>query len=351
MKILLRILLLLYCLVPAVATAETGQAVAVITDARATLGPTTRVLVAGSDLAIGETVVTDARGQVQVLFSDNTELVIGPNSSLVLEDYLVRGDGSVGRLAINALSGTFRFATGNSPRDAYSINTPGGTIGIRGTAFDFFILDGVTYLIMYHGTATLCSGGSSCVEVSQSCQVGASDGTSAQVVGLSTDASPSERESLRAGFRYAANQAPLEPGFRIGEVPQCQLAGPRKLQPVDVAGVLDTCAPVVTAEYGGNRDRWGECGAAVAGYIGALDPDAPDTPQVIADLVVRLAELFDPGGDCVANPTELPDAIILAASLVRDAEQRAGIEEIAATIEDCVVQRTAALPVTEASVN
>ncbi|HEY5081755.1 MAG TPA: FecR domain-containing protein [Bauldia sp.] len=32
--------------------------------------------------------------------------------------------------------GAFRFLTGGSPKDAYSINTPMATIAVRGTEFD-----------------------------------------------------------------------------------------------------------------------------------------------------------------------------------------------------------------------
>ena len=95
--------------------------------------PASRSSSVGSDIFIGDQVVTDARGLVQIKFSDNTKLVVGPNSSLVIEDYLLREDGSGGKLAINALSGTFRFVTGGAAKDRYLIETPTGTIGVRGT--------------------------------------------------------------------------------------------------------------------------------------------------------------------------------------------------------------------------
>src|SRR5690606_42119301 len=85
--------------------------------------------------SIGDRVVTGPSGQVQILFSDRTELVVGPRSALLIEDYLLRNDGSAGKFAINALSGTFRFVTGGAPKDSYVIKTPTGTIGVRGTAF------------------------------------------------------------------------------------------------------------------------------------------------------------------------------------------------------------------------
>ena len=49
----------------------------------------------------------------------------------------MKQDDSVGQFTINALSGTFRFITGKSAKDAYQIKTSMGMIGVRGTAFDF----------------------------------------------------------------------------------------------------------------------------------------------------------------------------------------------------------------------
>lgn len=334
-------LVLLLITISGVSAAETAQAVAVLTDARASTPTETRVLRAGSDLKVGETVITDALGQVQIVFSDTTELVVGPNSKLVLEDYLLRADGSVGKLAIDALAGTFRFATGNSEKNAYSINTPAGTLGVRGTAFDFFIINGVTYLIVYHGTALMCGANSSCVEVTESCQVGTIDAGSARVIGLSTDASDEEREGLRSGFRYADNQAPLESSFRVEQVPTCQLVSPQKIMPASLQQVLDVCSPVVAEQYAGETGRWGECGAAVAGFVGGLPPEARS--ETIANLVAELVELFRDGEACSRVSTELPDAIVVAALEDPDAAQQLQVREIAETLRDCQTVRTAAL--------
>ena len=87
----------------------------------------------------GQTITTDARGLVQIVFADETRMVVGPNSQLVIERYLMRDPNTVSEFVANALGGTFRFLSGNSPSDAYRINTPGGTIGVRGTAFDLTI--------------------------------------------------------------------------------------------------------------------------------------------------------------------------------------------------------------------
>ncbi len=113
--------------------AAAGSALGVDPAADAALNNETRTLVVGSDIFIGDLVQTGPRGQVQIMFADNTELVVGPSSALLIEDYLLRNDGSAGKLAVDMLSGAFRFSTGDSAKSRYVIGTPTGTIGVRGT--------------------------------------------------------------------------------------------------------------------------------------------------------------------------------------------------------------------------
>jgi hypothetical protein len=330
------------------AAEATGIALAVDTDARVELGSNIRMLTAGDDLAIGETVVTDDHGLVQIKFSDDTQLVVGPNSQLLLEDYLLRSDGSVGKLAINALAGSFRFVTGNSNKDDYSIKTPNGTIGIRGTAFDFFVGLGVTRVLMYHGTAILCGTGNACVTMAGTCEVGQTDSTQSELLGASFAANGSERETLRQSFRYADNQQPLLEQFRLDQVPECQLAGPSRAAAANVAEVVGICGPVIAEQYSGDVSSWGECGAAVAGYLAGLDVPADEQ---IAELAAALAELFEPGPNCSANETELPESLYLAALRASGVDQQQAIREIADSMRDCEAIQTASIQRTEASPN
>jgi hypothetical protein len=94
--------------------------------------------------------------------------------------------------------------------------------------------------------------------------------------------------------------------------------------------------------------RWGECGAAVAGYLAGLDVPAD---QEIADLAAELADLFEPGPNCSANETELPGALLLAAGRSADQGQQEAISEIAATIRDCVQVQTRSIAPEQASAN
>jgi hypothetical protein len=329
------------------ALAASGTALGVETDARAE-GSTSRTLTVGADIFIGDRVITDARGLVQIRFSDDTELVVGPNSSLVLEDYLLRNDGSAGKFALNALAGTFRFVTGSANHDDYAIKTPTGTLAVRGTAFDLFVAAGLTRVLMYSGTTILCSQANSCVTVASQCGVGESDDQDAQDTGQAQNTSGTERDDLRDSFPFADNQGGLLKEFQLDQVPACRLSGPTAPAPAALADVVGACDPVIGEQYAGDKQRWGVCGGNVAAYIATLGQ--PPSPDALAELVTALAELYRPGDLCLDNPTELPQAIRLLAGYITDPDQRDAILEIAQTIEDCDVAETSALDAVPSSV-
>jgi len=198
-----------------------GKALGVDQNARAETRDSVKQLTVGSDLFIGDRVVTDARGLVQIRFSDSTRLVVGPNSSLVLEDYLLREDGSGGKLAVNALSGTFRFITGGAPKDRYLIQTPTGTIGVRGTALEMKGDRRGFSTIVLHGSIVICNLANKCVTLEDVCDVGVVNVSDATIVGNSREMTQGEREQLRAMFPWVTNDGRLLGPFRVVEGREC----------------------------------------------------------------------------------------------------------------------------------
>ena len=100
----------------AVKDSKTGQIV---------LGP-------ASPIFSGDRIVTDNIGNAQIKFRDDTKLVVGPNSALVIDAFIFNKNDTARRVSISALKGAFRFISGKSPKDVYRITTPTATIGIRG---------------------------------------------------------------------------------------------------------------------------------------------------------------------------------------------------------------------------
>ena len=213
------------------ALAASGTALGVDPAARLEDKTGAKTLVVGSDVFIGDRVVTDARGLVQIKFSDRTELVVGPRSSLVIEDYLLREDGSGGKFAINALSGTFRFVTGGAPKDRYLIQTPTGTIGVRGTAFDLNVHDDHASLLLLHGSVVMCNLDNKCVTVDDFCDVGMFDAADARLLGNTNDFVGAERVSMRGMFPYSVSESDLMSAFRVEGARQCLNRAPGAARP------------------------------------------------------------------------------------------------------------------------
>ncbi len=201
--------------------AASGTALGVKPAAAAEAEAQSRTLTVGADVFIGDRIVTGPQGQVQILFSDRTELVVGPNSALLLEDYLLRDDQSVGKFAINALSGTFRFSTGRAAKDLYEIRTPTGTIGVRGTEFDFNSSTEKLRVMLYGGALDLCNTGKSCVTLSDQCDLGVADTSQSVLVGNTQDFSRQDRDALKGEFPYAVAQGSLIGRFRFNHSREC----------------------------------------------------------------------------------------------------------------------------------
>ena len=238
----------LFVATPAIALADAaGSAQGVKPAAEADRTGAIQTLVVGSDIFIGDLVKTGDKGQVQILFADTTKLVVGPRSSLKIEDYLLRNDGSAGKLAVDMLGGSFRFATGDAAKDRYKIDTPVGTIGVRGTHFDVFVdTDGVTRILHYQGVVRFCTKTNKCQELSKLCTLGQIN-SDATVIGDSREVRGPARDEIKAEFIYSNNEAPLLRQFRFANAYGCTHTPPT-VQVIDngTPNHGDTTSPTTT---------------------------------------------------------------------------------------------------------
>ena len=109
-----------------------GLVVAVIQQAHIDAKTGRAVLMPANPIYSGDRITTDQIGNAQIKFRDDTRLVVGPNSTLVIDAFVFNKDDTARQVSINAIKGAFRFISGKSPKDAYKITTPTATIGIRG---------------------------------------------------------------------------------------------------------------------------------------------------------------------------------------------------------------------------
>lgn len=205
--------------------AASGTALGVDPAARLKSQSTTQTLVVGTDISIGDVVTTDAGGSVQIKFFDGTELVVGPRSALVIQDYLLREDDSAGSMVLDALRGTFRFVTGSGPKDRYHIRTPNAVLAVRGTAFDFNVdttFDPPRISVLgYEGIVTMCDGERNCVEIDHACEIGQTDDEGARLLGIGRAAKGVNAGYFRKAFRYSVSETGLLPEFRIEGARDC----------------------------------------------------------------------------------------------------------------------------------
>jgi hypothetical protein len=155
----------LYGSTPTMAAEAVGQAVRIKTDVSGQRGP----LAVRDPVHRDERIRTSRSGLGQFVFRDGSKLAVGAGSSVVIDKFVFDDSKSVQKLTVAAAKGTFRWISGNSKHTAYEIVTPAGTIGVRGTVFDFYIGgDGTTAMVLLSGAAEFCGRGG-CQQLTRRC--------------------------------------------------------------------------------------------------------------------------------------------------------------------------------------
>ena len=111
-----------------------GTAGAVNPDAAGTPpGGSTKTLHVGGNVVHRERITTTAKGSVQLVFVDRTTLNVGPNSQLVIDEFVYDPNANTGRMAATLTKGVMRFVGGQtSHTGGATIKTPATTLGVRG---------------------------------------------------------------------------------------------------------------------------------------------------------------------------------------------------------------------------
>jgi hypothetical protein len=124
-------LLMVFAIGSTVANTQTriGTAQSVKPEASGSIAGT---LSAGSGVHASETVHTGSSGQADLRFLDNSNLTVGPGSSVRLDKFVYDPNKGSGSVAIEASRGAFRFVTASQNKGEVKVKTPSGTLGIRG---------------------------------------------------------------------------------------------------------------------------------------------------------------------------------------------------------------------------
>ena len=206
------------------AATPSGAVIAVVQSSQADGATGSRILSVEAPVYSGDKIITGLVGEAQIKFRDNTKLVVGPNSSMVIDAFVFSDNNTARQVSIDAVRGAFRFITGSSPKDAYSISTPTATIGVRGTEFDFNVgrVDGQTELVMFGGMTRICpkllSDGSPNKDLRQCTEARAACGmTIIPPAGDIRQLKASEERNvlITRDFRYIRNQERLLADFQV----------------------------------------------------------------------------------------------------------------------------------------
>lgn len=99
---------------------------------------TGRVLTLGAEIVHKERIRTDNAGSAQILFIDRTTLNIGPNSDVLIDEFVFDPNRSTGKMVVSLAKGLMRFVGGQISHGGNAqVKTPTATIGIRGAVGTF----------------------------------------------------------------------------------------------------------------------------------------------------------------------------------------------------------------------
>lgn len=117
-----------------------------------------RLLTIGSDVVFREKITTTAEGQAQILFLDQSALLIGPSSEVTLDEFVYDPNSGKGNMVASLSQGAFRFVGGKlSKQGNATLRTPVATIGIRGSDVTvvFDAARNVANVLATHGFASI----------------------------------------------------------------------------------------------------------------------------------------------------------------------------------------------------
>ncbi len=108
-------------------------------------------LESGKPITRNEHIVTGPDSHVQIMLLDETVFTMGPNSDMILDEFVYDPDTSAGKITARITKGVFRWVTGKVARQGFNekIKVPTGTIGIRGTDVEVSVGDQDVYTCNY----------------------------------------------------------------------------------------------------------------------------------------------------------------------------------------------------------
>ena len=168
----------------------------------------------GDGLVANETVITRNQSAIDIRLTDQSTIVIGENSELVLDELVYSRDANKVSGAFRMVSGAIRFASAGVPMD-FLIKTPTATIGIRGTQFDVLVNDNSTEVAVLEGIVQVQS------------QFGVVDVRTGQVYQVTTSRAvylQSQTPQLRQAMQFIVSMLQGSAGSSVFQTQQAALS-------------------------------------------------------------------------------------------------------------------------------
>ncbi len=90
----------------------------------------------GDEIFLGDRIVTGPAGGLQIMLLDGTTFSVGPNSSMVIDEFVYNPAAGTGKITASVTRGTMRLISGRIARqeqEAIQIKLPLATVGVRGS--------------------------------------------------------------------------------------------------------------------------------------------------------------------------------------------------------------------------
>jgi hypothetical protein len=142
--------------IAAAAAPIVGTARTVVRDVRGELASDIRTINVNNEIFLNEDISTGPGSAARIVFLDGTVLSLAEDSRLKLTTLVFDPDPAKSKVAVKAVKGAFKWVSGKLPTDAYRIETPVATVGIRGTIIEFAVEGtGTTFIRVNEGLATV----------------------------------------------------------------------------------------------------------------------------------------------------------------------------------------------------
>lgn len=127
-------------------------------EATATFEAETRQLAVEDAVFFQDLLETSEQARLAVALADGTQLTLGENASLRIDEFVYTPDSSTARLGLSVLEGAFQFVGGDAEsmdNSEIEINTGVGTLGVRGTTVWGGRIDGSFGVLVVEGSVTV----------------------------------------------------------------------------------------------------------------------------------------------------------------------------------------------------